>query len=175
THLISPNPHTTGILLDSYDIRQISSARVAEVGYPRIDLTLNVSEARKAEIRAALGVSGTRSVVLYAPTWRGSLEKVSYDVEKVEKDIEYLAARHDCDIVFRGHHLLEKAFAINSERMEGIVAPAHIDTNELLSVVDVLITDYSSIFFDFLPLQRPVLYHCYDESEYRQHRGMYFS
>lgn len=176
THLISPNPHTSDVLLDSYDIRHIAGGIVAETGYPRIDLTLNASETRKAEIRNALGVSGTRPVVLYAPTWRGTLETVSYDVSKVEEDIQYLSARHDCDLIFRGHHLLEKAFSINSQRRDGmVVAPPSIDTNELLSVVDVLITDYSSIFFDFLPLVRPVIYHIYDEEEYRQHRGMYFS
>ena len=175
THLISPNPHTTDVLLDSYDIRHIAGGMLGETGYPRIDLTLNADDARKAEIRAALGVSGKRPVVLYAPTWRGTLETVTYDVEKVGREIDYLSARHDCDIVFRGHHLLEKAFSINSEGIDGVVAPSHIDTNELLSVVDVLITDYSSIFFDFLPLKRPILYHTYDEAEYRSHRGMYFT
>lgn len=174
THIISPNPHTTGVLFDSYDIRHTMGGKLAETGYPRIDLTLNASEARRAEIRAQLGVDGKRPVVLYAPTWRGTLETVSYEVDKAKADLQLLATRHDCDIVFRGHHLMEKVFDAD-EAMGCIVAPATLDTNELLSAVDVLITDYSSIFFDFLPTGRPVLYYTYDLEEYSRERGMYFS
>lgn len=174
THIISPNPHTTGVLFDSYDIRHTMGGKLAETGYPRVDLTLNANEARRAEICAQLGVDGSRPVVLYAPTWRGTLETVSYEVDKAKADIELLAARHDCDIVFRGHHLMEKVF--DADKVLGcIVAPAVLDTNELLSVVDVLITDYSSIFFDFLPTGRPVLYYTYDLEEYSRERGMYFA
>lgn len=174
THIISPNPHTTGVLFDSYDIRHTMGGKLAETGYPRVDLTLNASDARRAAIRAQLGVGGRRPVVLYAPTWRGTLETVSYEVDKAKADIELLATRHDCDIVFRGHHLMEKVF--DADKVMGcIVAPAALDTNELLSVVDVLITDYSSIFFDFLPTGRPVLYYTYDLEEYSRERGMYFA
>lgn len=174
THIISPNPHTTNILFDSYDIRHIMSGCLAETGYPRVDLTLNASVQRREAIRRQLGVNGKRPVVLYAPTWRGTLETVSYDIERAKKDLRHLASHHDCDVVFRGHHLMEAVFA--SGDMTGCtVVPESIDTNELLSVVDVLVTDYSSIFFDFLPTGRPVLYYVYDQETYEKERGLYFS
>ena len=174
THVISPNPHTTDILLDSYDLRHIMTGKMAETGYPRVDLTLNASEERREELYKQLGVSGKRPVVLYAPTWRGTLETVSYEVERAKSDLAYLAEQHECDIIFRGHHLMEKVFG-TGESLGCTVAPAIIDTNELLSVVDVLITDYSSIFFDFLATGRPVLYYIYDLEDYQRDRGLYFS
>src|SRR5699024_9711718 len=66
THVISPNPHTTGVLLDSYDIRHIMDGKLAETGYPRIDLTLNARESERAQVRRQLGVTGKRPIVLYA-------------------------------------------------------------------------------------------------------------
>ncbi len=174
THIISPNPHTTNVLLDSYDLRHIMDAKLAETGYPRVDLTLNADAREQETIREQLDVSGERPVVLYAPTWRGTLETVAYDIEKAKSDLRYLAERHDCDIIFRGHHLMEKVFGAD-EDIGCTVVPSSIDTNALLSVVDVLITDYSSIFFDFLPTGRPVLYYIYDRESYERERGLYFS
>lgn len=51
--------------------------------------------------------------------------------------------------------------------------PHHVDTCDLLSIVDVLVTDYSSIFFDFLPTRRPIIFFAYDKEEYSAGRGMY--
>lgn len=174
THIISPNPHTTGILLDSYDLRHMMTGMLAETGYPRLDLTLNVSDKRRSELRERLGVSGDRPVVLYAPTWRGTLETVSYEVARAKSDLKYLAEQHECDLIFRGHHLLESVLGSN-EDLGCKVVPDSIDTNELLSIVDVLITDYSSILFDFLATGRPILLYAYDEEEYKRERGLYFS
>src|SRR5699024_5303126 len=130
-HVISPNPHTTGVLLDSYDIRHIMDGKLAETGYPRIDLTLNARESERAQVRRQLGVTGKRPIVLYAPTWRGTLETVAYDIERAKADLKYQAQRHDCDIIFRGHHLMEKVFDAD-EPIGCTVVPSTIDTNILL-------------------------------------------
>lgn len=174
THLISPNPHTTRVLLDSYDLRPIMGGKLAETGYPRIDMTVNSNQKLAIKIRENLGISGKRPVVLYAPTWRGTLETVTYNIEKIKEDIKYLSGKHDCDLLFRGHHLLEKVFDSN-EDVGCTVVDENIDTNQLLSVVDILITDYSSIFFDFLSLGKPIIYYVFDLEEYTRHRGMYFN
>ena len=172
THIITPNPHTTQVTLDSYDIRPLYTGLVAETGYPRVDLMLNASEERRQWLRTRLGVSTGKPVVLYAPTWRGTLDEVQFDSARLEHDLEALA-RQDCQVLFRGHSLLERV--IKNDHVQCQVVPADIDTNELLSVVDVLITDYSSIFFDFMASGRPILYYIYDVEEYEQERGLYFS
>lgn len=172
THIITPNPHTTRITLDSYDIRPLYTGLFAETGYPRIDLTVNASEERKRWLRERLGLAGDRPVVLYAPTWRGTLDEVEFDSVRLESDLEALS-RQGCQILFRGHSLLERV--IKDEHLRCEVVPADIDTNELLAVVDVLITDYSSVFFDFMATGRPILYYIYDVEEYERERGLYFS
>ncbi|MDH7454071.1 CDP-glycerol glycerophosphotransferase family protein [Luteimonas composti] len=171
THIISPNRHTTDIQLDSYDIRPLFTGLFAETGYPRVDLTLNADDAQKARIMKRMGLSADRPVVLYAPTWRGTLDQVSFDTSRLEQDLAELS-KLDCQLVFRGHSLLERV--MTHDDVPGQVVPADIDTNELLSVVDVLITDYSSVFFDYLATGKPILYYIYDLEEYEEERGLYF-
>src|SRR5690606_11204269 len=172
SHLITPNPHTTQITLDSYDIRPLYTGLLAETGYPRIDLTLNATDERKRWLRQRLGVSEDQPVVLYAPTWRGTLDEVEFDVGRLESDLEALS-QQGCQVLFRGHSLLERV--IENDQLGTRVVPADIDTNELLSVVDVLVTDYSSVFFDFMATGRPILYYIYDVEQYEEERGLYFS
>ncbi|MDR2297354.1 MAG: CDP-glycerol glycerophosphotransferase family protein [Comamonas sp.] len=174
THIISPNSHTTKVLTEGYDIHDIYSGVIAETGYPRIDRSICVDENKKILIKKRLGLEEGLPVVLYAPTWRGTLTGgANFDVERLKSDIEILN-NLKCNFLFRGHHMLEN---ILTEQSLGnrFVVPADIDTNDLLSVVDLLITDYSSIFFDFLPLNRPIVFYAYDMEEYIRERGLYFS
>lgn len=172
THIISPNRHTTNILFDSYDIRKIYTGKLAETGYPRIDLTLNISSADLEKLRQELGLDKQKPVALYAPTWRGTLQDIEFDTSRLESDIAIMAEQ-GYQVLFRGHSLLENCLANISLGCK--VVPSHIDTNILLSVVDVLITDYSSIFFDYIPLKRHIIYYTYDIEEYELERGLYFN
>lgn len=170
THVISPNPHTTGIIARRHEIEGIFPGMIAETGYPRIDLTISSRSDRQKQIRERLGISPGAKVVLYAPTWRGTHGAIRFDVEKLQADMGTLA-KLDIHLLFRGHSLIE---GIISGLSAGAVVPGEIDTNELLGIVDVLITDYSSIFFDFIPTGRPILFYAYDVDEYERERGMYF-
>lgn len=171
THLIAPNKFTAECLIEKYDIEGIFAGKLAITGYPRIDPTLGASEQQKADLRRRLGIQDGEKVVLYAPTWRGSLgslEKSSLDV----LDIMEQLATQDCVPLYRGHALTSGDGAGGS--MERFVVPDDIPTNDLLAVVDVLITDYSSIFFDFIATGRPIVYFAYDMDEYAAERGLYF-
>lgn len=57
--------------------------------------------------------------------------------------------------------------------LDDLLIPNWVDTNELLATVDTLITDYSSIFFDYLPLQRPIYFYMPDKEIYEEERGFY--
>ena len=171
SHIISPNPHTSKIQMDSYDIANIFTGKYAETGYPRIDLTVAASKKDKQLILDQLGLSEFKPVVLYAPTWRGTLQDVKFNIEKLETDLLSIQ-NTGCQVLFRGHSLLEGL--LSELELDCTVVPESIDTNSLLSVVDILITDYSSIFFDFIPLNKPIIYYTYDLEEYKQDRGLYF-
>lgn len=171
THLLSQNSHTTHVLTDRYDIGHIYTGRVFESGYPRLDLTLNASEQSKNTLKNLLGLDHSKPVVLYAPTWRGSLGSASSEVDSIICDLEALQGI-GVNVVFRGHYFVESS--IYSSNIGYIVVPDYINTNELLSIVDVLITDYSSIAFDFMATSKPIIYYLNDLESYQEERGLYF-
>jgi CDP-glycerol glycerophosphotransferase len=175
THLLSPNPHTTYALVDQYDISGSYRGVIAESGYPRIDLTLNATEEDVSQLREFLGIADGKKVVLYAPTWRGTLGSAErYDIDKLISDIKSIEEKSDCHVLFRGHYFVESVLQESSVGAATVV-PEDLDTNTLLSIVDVLVTDYSSIAFDFFATGKPVIYYIYDLDDYKNDRGLYFS
>lgn len=180
THVVSPCQFMTEAMLSGYSMRGVSGAVIAETGYPRVDLTVNLDPQREREIRELLaikprGENGWKPVVLYAPTWRAEGGADVVDTQKLMDDLGALAGLDSIHILYRGHHRMDRL--IRDQFVGGeigaITIPSHdISTNELLAVVDVLITDYSSVFFDFLPTGRPVIQYLYDLDEYERTRGL---
>ncbi|CAI3800247.1 CDP-glycerol glycerophosphotransferase family protein [Pseudarthrobacter sp. MM222] len=174
THLLSPNEHTTDVLTRAFGVDGIFTGRVALTGYPRIDKTLNSSAAHRESVLNVLGIDpeGRKPVVLYAPTWRGSMNAKVLDSEAMAQDIEALASASDFHLLVRAHHYTEDLL-VGSDKPIAVV-PRSLTTNDLLSVVDVLITDYSSVVFDFMATGRPVVLYAPDQDEYAAERGLYF-
>lgn len=167
--LISPNAFTTRVLKESHDISGIYGGEIFESGYPRIDLTLSNSRER---ILSQLDINSENKVVFYAPTWRGTHGDIDFDTSKLVNDLEQLSLISNIAVVFRGHSLLEDLLSGISIKNVHILNKK-IDTNEFLSCVDILITDYSSILFDFFPRKKPIIYYAYDLKEYSEDRGLY--
>lgn len=172
SHLVSPNSHTTEVMVGRHDIDGLYTGSLAETGYPRVDLTLNATPSERNLLKKRLNIPEGKKVVLYAPTWRGQLGKASFDREKLFRDMRALAET-EAVVLFRGHHMVEQFLSTAGKGVN--VVPEDVDTNELLSVVDILITDYSSIYFDFLATGKPVIHYVYDFESYREERGLYFS
>jgi CDP-glycerol glycerophosphotransferase len=172
THVLAPNRFTADVLTHRYDVDTMMTGKVAITGYPRVDRTLNATTPVRANIVKLLGINAldSRPVVLYAPTWRGGLSTTHFDMERLKSDLARLAAL-DCNVVFRAHHRTQELLA--GMNLGVTIAPDSIETNELLAVVDVLVTDYSSIVFDFLPTGKPVAMYTYDLDEYKSERGLY--
>ena len=171
THLISPNTHTSAVLRDDYDIGAVFQGAIAETGYPRIDVTLACPEVEGELLRKLLGAKMGEKILLYAPTYRGVFGNAKMNESQLIGDLKAM----QCDgyhIVFRGHYETEKLFKNNSLLIS--VVPKNIDTNVLLAVTDLLISDYSSIAIDFLPRRKPIVYYAYDIADYELERGMYF-
>lgn len=171
--LVSPNNFTSKIYMEKHDVKNIYSGKLLEIGYPRVDLTLNLTQERKEHLLTKAGIELGNTVVLYAPTWRGTHGSIDFDTEKLQEDLTYLAQLNNTTIVFRGHTLIEDKL-INISFDNVVVLPNTIDTNEFLGCIDILITDYSSIFFDFYPTRKPIIFYAYDLDEYTKDRGLYF-
>jgi CDP-glycerol glycerophosphotransferase len=117
-------------------------------------------------------------VVLYAPTWRDNQFYASgryrFDL-RLDLDRAWQAVGEDHVILIRGHHHL--ANDVPDGGRPGFVrnVTAYPDIAELFLISDVLITDYSSVMFDFATTGRPMLFFTYDLAHYRdQLRGFYF-
>lgn len=171
THVLSPNKHTSDVLIRRNDIAGIFSGKIAEVGYPRVDRLVNATPQSKAALRTRLGVTENAKIVLYAPTWRGTLHQVQIDTARLVEDLETMAQGNH-HLLFKGHHMHERM--LDGVNLPVSVVSDEIDTCELLSIVDVLITDYSSIWVDFLPANKPIIYYVYDLDSYLTDRGLYF-
>lgn len=177
-YLLSPNPHTTKMYTDSYKLKGLYGGRILETGYPRIDLTIR-TEARK--VREELGSLGLKldpekKTVLYAPTWKGEdVSHVENDAEKIMEDFFVLVreAGDAYNFLLKVHPYLYGESA-KLPALRNRLVPDSFDTNELLAGVDVLVTDYSSIFFDFLVTNKPILFYVPDAERYKEERGCYF-
>jgi len=129
----------------------------------------------------------SKKIILYAPTWRDNLTKVKFfpfsDFNLQE--ILIFLEKYDAYILLRGHRKeYEKTFSglsyenKISNRVFFADRDLFPDVNDLLPYVDILISDYSSIFFDYLLLDRPMIFIPYDYEDYNKYRGFavdYFS
>ncbi|MBF7042044.1 CDP-glycerol glycerophosphotransferase family protein [Campylobacter volucris] len=172
THLIAPSQHTMDITIKRHDIEFLTSSKKYLSGYPRIDISLNQTKNEKEELKSALEIPIDKKIILYAPTFRGSFynaedrssEKVNELYNKIKDNFDEYC------LIYRGHYSIKSN--ISYENI--IIPPVYIDTNELLGIVDILITDYSSVLFDFMSLSRPIIFFLYDYEEYKNNRGLYF-
>ena len=171
THLGMPNEHTAVAMEEGMGLRGIVPGKVAVTGSPRVDVTVNATAEFTRSLKARLGIDDDKAVVLFAPTWKGSLGSVTAPTGLATE----LAAMggNEHHLLFRGHRFAERALA--GMTLPATTVPPDVDTNELLSVVDVLVTDFSSICFDFLPTGRPVIFHVPDLEEYEADRGLQIS
>ena len=168
THLLSPNSHTSDVMISRHDIVGSFKGIIAETGYPRNDRVLINQGDDQARLAKKLKLDPALPTVLYAPTWRGTTAHPLVDMERLIHDLEALA-KLKCNLLFRGHHMSETLIAVQGFNS----VPADVETSALLSATDILITDYSSICFDFMPTGKPVIYYAYDYEEYCRDRGMY--
>jgi CDP-glycerol glycerophosphotransferase len=172
--LLSPNPFSTEIMRNAFHY----GGEILDSGYPRNDvLCSGDADQVAARVRARLGLPEGKKVVLYAPTWRDNQYYASgryrFDF-RLDLERAWQQLGDDCVILFRGHHHMaddvpqgRAGFAIN--------VTGYPDISELFLVSDILVTDYSSVMFDFAATRRPILFFTYDLEQYRDDlRGFYF-
>ena len=180
--LLSTSPFMTEHLYEkAHLLGQIYRGLVIEEGYPRVDRQL-LDETGVAAIRARLmngGVAiGDRRVILYAPTWKGtSFSLPEDDISELVARIELLESLIDTTkyVVLLKTHQVVHRFVSNIPGLAGRLIPNEIPSNVILGITDVLVTDYSSIFFDFLATGRPIFFLTPDLADYAGYRGLYIA
>jgi CDP-glycerol glycerophosphotransferase len=178
TNLLAQSPFAAKTLGSAFDLAASGRWEALLVeGYPRNDYLRNHSPEDRIRIRQALGLPTDKQVVLYAPTWRddqhqaglGYTLDVGVDFDELRRE---LGDTHV--ILFRAHFLIANSFDFESQG--GFVRDVSQidDINELYVASDMLITDYSSVFFDYANLRRPIVFYMYDLASYADTvRGFY--
>jgi len=152
--------------------------RIHATGIPRVDRFFDPSgrEAAIQRARAAVPESIGRRTILLAPTYRGTVREARYDTGRLDwRAIHQLCLEQDATFIVRLHPFVRGPLDIPPSVRDRIVDGRGLDveTNDLLLVVDLLITDYSSVIYEFSTLNRPMLFFAYDLEAYAAERGFY--
>lgn len=161
--LLAQNPYGAGILRTAY---AFGRRPIWVEGYPRNDVLVTGSG---SATRAALGIDPAERVLLYAPTWRDDRSEIVDFLDLAE-----LAAAADAVVLVRGHsRTLQPGADAHGPRV--IDVTGYPDVSQLLLAADALITDYSSVMFDFSVTGKPMYFFTPDIEHYRgELRGFYF-
>lgn len=172
THLLSENGYSSTILARAFR----HGGEVLEVGYPLADPLAGEAVDRR-DILCRLGLPCDHRFVLYAPTWRDDRQVGHWRFDfDLRLDIDRVAAALQPDqvLLIRAHHLVSRGLQ-DRPLPSNVRDMSHVDdATDLCVIADVLVTDYSSIFFDFATTGRPILFYCYDMERYaKEVRGFY--
>lgn len=172
THMLSPSAFCTEKLISAFALKQNGKEDIMiEQGYPRNDILINATPQDINRLKKQYGIPEGKKVILYAPTYRDNQkgEKHTGFSYSLNLDFDHFldVLGPDVVILFRTHYFVATRFQF--DKCDGrIINVSEVDDiNELYLMSDLLITDYSSVFFDFACLKRPVVLYMYDLQEYQ--------
>jgi len=173
-YLIAANKYSSDIFRRCFMYKKA----MLETGYPRNDIMhYDNKEEIAAKVKEKLGVPKEKKTILYAPTWRDDefYTKGRYKFS-LKLDLHQLKEKlgNEYVILLRTHYFIADSLDVTG--LEGFAynLSKYDDISELYLISDILITDYSSVFFDYANLKRPMLFFTYDLEKYRDVlRGFY--
>ena len=179
SYFLSPSKFATEKFITAWDLDKINKTDIMlEEGYPRNDFLSNYTKSDIDRIKKELNILDVnKKILLYAPTYRDNQHSVGigYTYEtKVDFDKLKQLLAEEYIILFRAHWLVAQEFDFEKYKDFIIDVSNYDDINELYVISDILITDYSSVFFDYANLKRPIIFYMYDLKQYRDDiRGFY--
>ncbi|WP_306669281.1 bifunctional glycosyltransferase/CDP-glycerol:glycerophosphate glycerophosphotransferase, partial [Staphylococcus gallinarum] len=173
-YLIAANKYSEQIFESAF---MYPKENILTYGYPRNDILHNYTSEYKQHIKEKLNLPTSKKVILYAPTWRddefhsaGNYKfKLQMDLNRMRKEFgeEYV-------IALRMHYFISDNIDLTGFEDFAYDFSKYNDINDLYISSDILITDYSSVFFDFANLRKPILFFTYDIEKYKSMlRGFY--
>lgn len=177
-YLVSPCAYHTEIYKHAFKLEGIYNGKIIEEGQPRNDLTVHADKKAILERmkRNGVRIEDGKKIILYAPTWKGqNYSNPTVNPEEYFEFIRYIESRIDTEkyqVLVKPHQVVYQYMKEETANTEQFV-PAVLDANEVLAVTDILISDYSSIYFDFMVTERPILFYIPDIDSYKDYRGLY--
>ncbi len=171
-YLLYPNEYTMDHMLEDYMLKNLVNNKCVLNGYPRNTIFFNEERAKEIRQKEAHGYN---RIYAYMPTWRGVLGGIDGDANNLQK--QYLdrldEQLRDDEILFVNLHPIAIK-TLDLSRYKHIKKfPAQYETYDFLNCTDCLITDYSSVFYDYAVTGRKCILFAYDEEEYFADRGVY--
>ena len=174
-YFICPNQYKKKIMAKAYMLDNLYEGTVLLEGYPRNSIFFDQDNGEN--LKVSLGMAD-KEIFIYMPTWRGDLtarkseqllDMTEYYLNGLDKKL-----KQDQVLFVKMHDLVNNA--IDYSRYSHIKPfPHNYNVYKLLNACSALITDYSSVFFDFANTRRKIIIFAYDESQYINERGLYFS
>ncbi len=178
-YFLSPSKFATEKFISAFNLKNANKEDIIiEKGYPRNDFLFKYTNKDVDKIKKELNIPKNKKVIMYAPTFRddehtsglGYTYKLGVDFDKLKEKLE-----KDYVIAFRAHYFIANSF--DFDKYKGFIYNVSDvdDVNDIYIISDILITDYSSVFFDYANLKRPMLFYMYDLDKYKNNlRGFYF-
>lgn len=171
-YFVYPNDFMMEVMQEDYMVENLCKGKALLAGYPRNAVFFDQNRAET--VRKELNLAGKR-VYAYLPTHRSNINKNKKQLESI---LDYLseidAWLEDDQILLAKLHVLNKNKIDFAQFAHVRPFPEEYETYDVLNAVDVLITDYSSVFFDFANTRKKIVLFTYDEQEYFSDRGTYF-
>ena len=170
-YMVSPSKFVTEKYRSAFNLDKCNkNVEIIEEGYPRNDFLSNFKKSDVERIKKELKLPKDKKVILYAPTWRDNQHESGLGYTyKTEVDFDSLKEKLEKDyiILFRAHYFVANSF--NFDKYKGFIynVSDYNDINDLYIISDLLITDYSSVFFDYSVLKRPIIFYMYDLEDYK--------
>jgi len=172
-YALFPNRFTQSVFMNDYDLRHIYTGKTLIANYPRNYIFYDKNAG--IQMKSTLGYSGKR-VYAYMPTWRDAATKKQkeYQLEQTYNILRQFDEKLDDSsiLLVNLHFLLASEIDCNSFKHVHYF-PSEYDTYEVLNACDGLITDYSSVFFDYAVTRKKIILFAYDKDEYLGTRGLY--
>lgn len=167
-YMLSDNPYSTEKFQKCF---MLDREKILESGYPANDpMYAPDLDERAKKIKKKLGIPEDKKVIMYAPTWRDDkfYESGCYAFD-MELDIQRLKEEFGDEYVLllRLHYFVVDRFDMTQFGDFTVDVCNYDDITELYLISDILMTDYSSVFFDYANLKRPMLFFMYDLETYR--------
>ena len=174
TYAIAGSKNLVPVYAEAFGIEQ---SAVVATGLPRIDTFLNKERTRKvvAGFFAQYPNLNGKRIILFAPTFRGrGIEDAHYDYARIDFGKLHEMCGERSVVLFRMHHFVSAQAPIPPQYADRLLDfKSFPETNDLLHVADVLITDYSSVIYEFSLLNKPMLFYAYDKDAYSAVRGFH--
>lgn len=165
-------------ILSAFRYFGIKEKYVIRHGQPRNDLLVNHCENEilklKDKFKKEFNIPYEKKIILYLPTFRDKKQEVNFsffDLVKSDRKLKGILIENNAMIIEKRHIKVAKDSNTNehSELFYDLTAQSkNIDTQELLLISDILITDYSGVYLDFLLLDKPIIHFAYDYEYYKK-------